>query len=182
VRYRWLTISLALVALSACGGDGDDGDGGDRDGGAGSQARTAPSEEETLGFERVEGFTVDYMERRHDDQVSSTDPKKVYCPSPQWSDDEAMKRQTADVHRAESAEVLVCMEGDPSPAVSYLRFEDAAAASEAPATTPSTETATLVAGDTLVTAFFAGASEQAYIDALNAECGCGEVIQTKPAR
>jgi hypothetical protein len=174
MRYRWLAALLAPLVLAACGGGDDDGDNG-----GGTKESAGAEGGEVLQFDQVRSFTVDYMRRMHDENVSRTDKKKVFCPSPQWSDDEALKQQTADIHQAASAELLSCVKTDA--AVSYLEFEDSAAAREAPATEPTTETATVVAGSALVTALFVGASELAYIEALKAECGCGEVVEPKAA-
>jgi hypothetical protein len=172
MRYRLLACLLALLLPVGCGGD-DDGNGA-----GGARTESAGTGGGELRFDQVRRFTVDYMRRNHDEKATRTDKKKVFCPNPKWLEDKAFKQQTADVHQAQSAEVLSCIKGDAS--VSYLQFEDAGAAQEAPATKQTTETATLVAGNTLVTALFAGASELAYIEALAKDCGCGKVIKPTP--
>lgn len=148
------------MILAGCGG-GDEAE-TTTSGSASTPTSTASTE---LQFDQVEGFTLDYLEGQAAGEA---------CKELAWVEEEAQKEELAPFVGAKATEVLAC---DDFPFVAYLEYEDAAAAEEglAPALLPY-----LMATDTTVVMPLVGLDEataSGYLEALEAECACGEIVQ-----
>lgn len=170
IRLRLVPV-LAVLGLAACGGgDGDSG------GGAGTApnapaARTEPAPSgEPLRFEQVEDFTVEHFAAlpKGDDG----------CGDPAWMQGDKAKQQAGmSFPQTKRTEALTC---DGVASVVYLEYEDAAAAEQGLA---SAAIGYLRAGETTVVMPLVTVDTKvagAYLDALKAECGCGEVVKPTP--
>ena len=167
---RVVACLLALVLMAGCGGD--DGNGGG--GGNGGEEST-----KTLEFEQVERFTVEYGGAESERNFTG-------CENASWGGPGAQTEKRAEgVFGATRAEVFGCVPDTLSGTAVYLEFEDAATAREqlaTPACAPEFCSVYLVAEKTAVLTAFADVEEgRPYLEALKAECGCGEVVTAEPA-
>lgn len=122
-------------------------------------------------FEDVEAFTEEFLEDNED-----------ACEDPEWVDRDDLDNP-ADYGDPEEEQLLHCSEDTEIEDVAYLVYEDAEEAEEAAA---DPEQASTLEGDSLVNGevrvvadFVDGEVREDYIDELEEECDCGEVIEVE---
>ena len=164
MRHR-LAPLLGALALLGCGG-GEDGGAETSTSGADTGSAGASAERGSLEFELVEGWTIDYL--------AEEPAAGKECDDLEWVRDEGEKQELAPFTATELTEVLAC---DDVPYVAYLEYGDDAAAEEG---TAGALLPYLVAEETTIVMPLVALDEKvasAYLDALTAECGCGEVVE-----
>jgi hypothetical protein len=140
--------------------------GGDEEAGTVTSEPTPTNSAGTLQFDQVENFTLTYLEGEK--------AVRSECKELSWVEEESQKRELAPFTGTKSTEVLTC---DEVPYLAYLEYEDAAAADEGLA---SALLPYLLVGDTTIVMPLAGVDEATasrYLEAVEAECACGELIQ-----
>jgi hypothetical protein len=169
VRAGLAVCLLALVLVAGCGGDDDGNGGGDED------------EPKTLEFERVQSVTAEHLTEQGEDNFTG-------CENPDWSAKGAAeeKRAQKEFNQAERVELLRCPPPSLLNSAVYLEFSDAEKAQEridalygeclgdlCSAWLLAEETAVVVPGE--------AEDGRPYVEALKADCDCGEIGSGRPA-
>lgn len=159
LRRPGIAALAAVILLAGCGGgDGPDPMPGGRESSPGAATGT-------LDFKQVEDFTADQLE----DEAGLEE-----CDELGWVDDREQKRLLAPFKETKRVELFAC---DGVPYLAYIEYGDA---SEAERSLAAALLPHLVVAETTVVMPLAGIEERVaanYLETLEAECGCGEIVK-----